>query len=184
MSCTAMHHTSALFLSNLMTILLKCQWNMIQKLETHNQHTGCKCKKLLMKKSRITCSLYYKLDRWTKTPRADNPWMKKTFNHIYSYFIALDKRGYQNKYRIRPNYQTVCLDFQNYQKIFLLNCLLIQVLSRKRSREFRVGCIQWYLCNILLFFFKKTYVVGTHLNCLNLLRQFKWVPTTYVFIKK
>ena len=30
----------------------------------------------------------------------------------------------------------------------------------------------------------KTYVVGTHLNCLDLSRQNKWVPTTYTFIKK
>ena len=31
---------------------------------------------------------------------------------------------------------------------------------------------------------KKTYVVGTHLNCINLLMQFKWVPTTYAIIKE
>ena len=33
-------------------------------------------------------------------------------------------------------------------------------------------------------FFHKTYVVGTHLNCIDLSMQFKWVPTTYAFIKK
>ena len=26
--------------------------------------------------------------------------------------------------------------------------------------------------------------MGTHLNCIDKLMQFKWVPTTYVFIKK
>ena len=35
-----------------------------------------------------------------------------------------------------------------------------------------------------LIFFIKAYVVGTHLNCINKLMQFKWVPTTYAFIKK
>ena len=27
-------------------------------------------------------------------------------------------------------------------------------------------------------------LVGTHLNCIDKLMQFKWVPTTYAFIKK
>ena len=30
----------------------------------------------------------------------------------------------------------------------------------------------------------KAYAVGTHLNCIDKLMQFKWVPTTYAFIKK
>ena len=34
------------------------------------------------------------------------------------------------------------------------------------------------------YFFIKPYVVGTHLNCIDLLMQFKWVSTTYAFIKK
>ena len=46
---------------------------------------------------------------------------------------------------------------------------------------------------LLLFFFYiiinsdflyKAYVVGTHLNCIDKSMQFKWVPTTYAFIKK
>ena len=32
-----------------------------------------------------------------------------------------------------------------------------------------------------LIFFIKAYVVGTHLNCIDKLMQFKWVPTTYAF---
>ena len=35
-----------------------------------------------------------------------------------------------------------------------------------------------------LSFFIKTYVVGTHLNCIDKSMQFKWVPATYAFIKK
>ena len=37
---------------------------------------------------------------------------------------------------------------------------------------------------IFFFFFIKAYVVGTHLNCINKLMQFKWVHTTYAFIKQ
>ena len=37
---------------------------------------------------------------------------------------------------------------------------------------------------IVLIFFIKASVVGTYLNCIGNLMQFKWVPTTYVFIKK
>ena len=37
---------------------------------------------------------------------------------------------------------------------------------------------------VFVLFFIKAYVVGTHLNCIDLSVQFKWVPTTYAFIKK
>ena len=33
-------------------------------------------------------------------------------------------------------------------------------------------------------FLYKAYVVVTHLNCIDKSMQFKWVPTTYAFIKK
>ena len=35
-----------------------------------------------------------------------------------------------------------------------------------------------------LMFFIKAYVVGTHLNCIDKSMQFKWITTTYAFIKK
>ena len=37
---------------------------------------------------------------------------------------------------------------------------------------------------LLLYFFIKAYVVGIHLNCIDLLMQFKWVPTIYAFYKE
>ena len=37
---------------------------------------------------------------------------------------------------------------------------------------------------LFLYFFTKAYVVGTHLNCIDKSMQFKWVPTTYAFVKK
>ena len=39
------------------------------------------------------------------------------------------------------------------------------------------------LCDFFLVFIK-AFVVGTHLNCIDLSMQFKRVPTTYAFIKK
>ena len=41
-----------------------------------------------------------------------------------------------------------------------------------------------FLCFLFLIFFIKAYVVDTHLNCIDKSMQFKWVPTTYAFIKK
>ena len=35
-----------------------------------------------------------------------------------------------------------------------------------------------------MIFFMKAYVVGTHLNCIDKSMPFKWLPTTYAFIKK
>ena len=40
------------------------------------------------------------------------------------------------------------------------------------------------IMRFFLIFFIKAYVVGTHLNCIDKSLQFKWVPTTYAFIKK
>ena len=40
----------------------------------------------------------------------------------------------------------------------------------------------WIL--FLLIFFIKAYVMGIPLNCIDKSIQFKWVPTTYAFIKK
>ena len=41
-----------------------------------------------------------------------------------------------------------------------------------------------FLCFCSLNSFIKAFVVGTHLNCIDKSMQFKWVPTTYAFIKK
>ena len=37
---------------------------------------------------------------------------------------------------------------------------------------------------VILIFFIKVYVVGTHLNCIFKSMQLKWIPTIYAFIKK
>ena len=44
--------------------------------------------------------------------------------------------------------------------------------------------LQITACVVFIYFFIKAYVVGTHLNCIDLSMQFKWVPTTYALRKK
>ena len=44
--------------------------------------------------------------------------------------------------------------------------------------------MMFFICFFFLIFFIKAYVVGTHLDCVDKSMQFKWVPTTYAFIKK
>ena len=66
------------------------------------------------------------------------------------------------KYRIRSNYRTYPF--------------------KRTVKKFR--SLQITASVIFLYFFLKAYVVGTHSNCIDLSMQFKWVPTTYAFIKK
>ena len=64
-------------------------------------------------------------------------------------------------YRIRPNYRI-----------------------HPYKRTVKWFCSLQITANVLfVYFFMKAYVVGTHLNCINVM-QFKWVPTMYAFIKK
>ena len=42
---------------------------------------------------------------------------------------------------------------------------------------------QWTFDDVYAIFLF-SYVVDTHLNCIDKSMQFKWVPTTYAFIKK
>ena len=66
------------------------------------------------------------------------------------------------KYRILPKYHTY---------------------PYKRSVK-QIRSLQIIESVLFVYFFINAYVVGTHLNCIDLLMQFKWVPTTYVFNKE
>ena len=50
----------------------------------------------------------------------------------------------------------------------------------KGSCQFLVKEYAMFLCVFYSDFLYKAYVVGTHLNCIHLSMQFKWVPTTYM----
>ena len=55
--------------------------------------------------------------------------------------------------------------------------------NKKDQQKTYLMMLMWCFCVFFLIFFIKAYVVGTHLNCIYLLMQFKWVPTTYAFIE-
>ena len=80
----------------------------------------------------------------------------------------------------------ITLDKRNIQiNIFLTVFDLITAhtpISSRSSNE--VYSLQITASVFSRYFFIKAYDVGTHLNCINLLMQFKWVPTTNTFIKK
>ena len=61
------------------------------------------------------------------------------------------------KYRIQPNYRT---------------CFYKRTVKQFRSLQITTSVI-------FVYFFIEAYVVGTHLNCIDLSMQFVWVPTTY-----
>ena len=65
------------------------------------------------------------------------------------------------------------------------------ILLKGHLKKISQGLTWWFSCDvfnivfffILMFFIKHNYVIGAHLNCIKSM-QFKWVPTTYAFIKK
>ena len=87
------------------------------------------------------------------------------------------------QYRIRPNYHIVRLGISNLQDTRICGQICIYLLRIHYKKDQK----RTYLMMIMRFFltfFTKAYVVGTHLNCIDLSMQFKWVPTTYAFVKK
>ena len=64
-------------------------------------------------------------------------------------------QGYPN-YRMRPNYRTYPY--------------------KRTVKQFR--SLQITASALFVYFFLKTYVMGAHLNCIDLSMQFKWVPIT------
>ena len=86
-------------------------------------------------------------------------------------------------YRIRPNYRTVRLGFSYLQDTLICGQICIYLLRihyKKDQKRTHLMMTMWFF----LTFFTKAYVVGTHLNCTDLSMQFKWVSSTYAFVKK
>ena len=109
------------------------------------------------------------------------------------------------RYRIRPNYRTVHLGFFFFFFFFKYSYsenlwnIILPILhfkerkkkkKKKKKKDQRNNSSNYAyamflcVCMFLSDFFVKAYVVGTHLNCIDKSMQFKWVPTTYPFIKK
>ena len=76
------------------------------------------------------------------------------------------------KYRIRPNYRTVRLGFSNLQDTLIRGQICIYLLrihyKKDQKRTYLMMTMRFFLT-----FFTKAYVVGTHLNCIDLSMQFK-----------
>ena len=70
-------------------------------------------------------------------------------------------------YRIRPNYRTVHLGFSNLQDTLICGQICIYLLrihyKKDQKRTYLMMTMRFFLT-----FFKKAYVVGTHLNCIDL----------------
>ena len=119
------------------------------------------------------------------------------------YYLTITQTRWDQVSLNWPNYCTVRLVFFFFFFFFffskLLGKLAVDIFTEgtlyKRSAKDLFADV--YAMFFFLIFFKKNiccwnsfelpqqeYVVDTYLNCLNLSRQFKWVPTTYDFIKK
>ena len=82
--------------------------------------------------------------------------MLSTVLKVNRYGFTLEKCSY----RIRSNYRTY-----PYKR----------TLMKFHSLQITASVL------FINFFFIKVYVVGSHLICIDLSMQFKWVPTTYAF---
>ena len=86
-------------------------------------------------------------------------------------------------YHIWSNYRTVRLRFSKLLGTLSFGKICIYLL-RVHCKKDQERTWKWLGNYFFLIFFIKAYVLGTLLNCINKLMQFKWVPTTYVFMKK
>ena len=62
-----------------------------------------------------------------------------------------------------------------FELITAHTCISAQSIPRSLPTTVSVLFVSWFI---------RTYVVGTHLNCIDKSMQFKWVPATNAFIKK
>ena len=86
----------------------------------------------------------------------------------------------------RPGFPFLGNDFFGAMGMFrwLVFCPDYRTCSYKCTvKQFSSLLTNYKQCTFI-YFFTKTDVVGMHLNCLDMSRQFKWVPTTYDFIIK
>ena len=116
------------------------------------------------------------------------------------YFLELPSwlfyfMSYYHIYRIWPNNHTVHLSFSKllrklvkYISIYTKDTLKKRSAKDLPNESYRMvlrGFVVFFFCFCFFwFFFIKAYVVGTHLNYIHKSMQFKWVPTTYSFIKE
>ena len=101
-------------------------------------------------------------------------------------YLTQDDRWWQNviDYSVAVN-KRCSSNLINWPKHTYINyCILPNYCTYSYKRTVKqFHNLQITASVLFVYFFIKAYVVGTHLNCIDLM-QFKWVPTTYAFIKK
>ena len=95
---------------------------------------------------------------------------------------------------IQPNYHTVHLGFSKlrgkldvkYVPTYIYTKYTLKKKKKKDQQRNHQMMIMGCFCVVffLLIFYIKGYVVGIQLNCMDKSMQFKWLPTTYAFIKQ
>ena len=73
----------------------------------------------------------------------------------------------------------ICVYTVDYSVIYPIYCIRPNYHTYPYKRTVEKFCSLQITTSVLfVYFFIKAYVVGTHLNCIELSMQFKWVPTT------
>ena len=98
---------------------------------------------------------------------------KNTFYCVTLFiYTATDYYSRKQTYRIQPNHRTVRLGFSNLQDTLICGQICIYLLrlhyKKDQKRTYLMMTMRFFLT-----FFTKAYVVGTHLNCIDLSMQFK-----------
>ena len=83
----------------------------------------------------------------------------------------------------------MCLGFSKLLEKFLVKYVSTYTkgtLKKKRSEKGLYNdAYAMFVCVFFIFFIRTyIYVVDTHLNCINKLMLFKWVPATYTYYKE
>ena len=140
-----------------------CQKHRSALTNTHVQISGLTFLRFGDSKKKIlhfVFSLFYQiyLHVSIETP---NCWCTVCYKAVFGQIII---------YRIRPNYRTVRLGFSNLQDTLICGQICIYLLrihyKKDQKRTYLMMTMRFFLT-----FFTKAYVVGTHLNCINLLMQ-------------
>ena len=101
-------------------------------------------------------------------------------NNPQSMFLSRNKKSYV--YLCKPQFYYIKVGFEGVSIIYRIRSNYGTYPYKRTVKKFR--SFQMAVSIPFVYFFIKAYVVGTHLNCIDLSMQFKWVPTTYAFIKK
>ena len=141
--------------------------------------------------------IFFSPRKWILTLHANCLLMRQSTWSVKSYFLGKIRKNISKcclliflftqhaKYNMIMVLIGSCLEkiiFFKQTKYTVFDLITAHTPISEQSRNsvvFRLQPVYFFL-----YFFTKAYVVGTHLNCIDKWMQFKWVPTTYAFVKK